>query len=888
MNKKDENKEKDEKKKSTLKLNSKQKMYAAAAFFICSIGFLASSPDIRRQFSAVNIVTAENKQTLNQQILSALATSETSALGVLHARQATEINGSLLKELTMNGLLPSNDDEELNSLVYSLVIAGESAIESLDNINAALYLNNTAPHSVAVVMQGEFNVEAVRQHVIDNYSVLGDKDAKALEFSLVDPKTCEMSQTYKMRIGKRQLVIASEEVFKATLTRLDDKSESQIDLTKWSDFSEEHLISSMLIMPKKIASIVHDTVLNTRVQQLVEDAKDIDSIYVAATITALPVALKLTIQINEKTGASIDRIFDDLQTALDNPNKGWTQHYRSLKKIMNDTKIVMNDNQLMMYVTLNSATIVALQSMPMDMITEITGGGYRFNLFNLTDPESEVADLLDDTFVTYTDLLTIDALDEYDPSAQFAGPVDIVTGPFGIALESISKETIIVNARNIVLPNSKGHKVAQLSLLRALDEAGNNLAKSKQCGLFKDYSKNYLDDNGSVASAEARIQLEEGVDLQSIKTIEGIVSLSILSKVKSVMIKHQPGARYTHEDAWLEVMDTANNAFTLRQTGNEQRIMEVHALNQAGNRLKERSHVSKQYALGYGHSSKYIFHGEIDSIELIVAEEIMHQEYPYVLTRMEPLMQKQHVTNNVTKYYNVEIEKFKEKYTKAPRLPADSQESLGSTLAGPFNISIRQMPSLGHLEALLDVYTGDAYNLENNLSAVSLRIDEMTGTNGESYKPGQKDNWSQSAFLGRRSQLLHDDISIPTSLKVKGYQIVNLDGTLTVNMATSYKIHTWDSPKIGDSFQLSDTTRLLVKKISRGGMTLAAQGDVNHIVTIKPLTEKDEEIWTTSINLQSSPGWEIEMQYHGDPKKLAILMAENMGSEEYPFSIRLH
>lgn len=891
MNKKDEINDKPEEKKSVLKLNGKQKMYAAAAFFICSIGFLASSPDIRRQFSAVDIVTAKNKQTLNHQVLSALATNDISALGVLHAHQAIEIKGSLLSELTMNGLLPSNDDEAINSLVYSLIRSGDTAIESLDNINAAIYLNKAAPHSVAIVMQGEFNAAEVRQHIKDNYTLLGDGDATVIGFSLIDPKTCEMSQTYKIRISKRQLVIASEEVFKTTLTRLDEKSPSQIDLTEWNKFSENHLISSMLIVPQKTAPFRLNTIANTRMQELVEKSQNIDSIFVAATVTALPVALKLTMQINEKSGASVEAIFGDIQSVLDNPDKGWTQHYRSLKKIFNDTKIVINDNQLMMYVTLNSASIVALQSLPMDMVTEMTGGGYRFDLFNLVDEEGLVIDELDETNVTYSDLLSIEALTEYDPEAQFAGPVDTVTGPFGISLESISnddKKTIIVNARNLVLPNSTGHKVAQLYLLKALDESGKNLAQAKQCGILKNNSKNYLIDDSSVASAETEIQIDENVDMRSIKSIEGIVKLSIPSKVKTVALKLQPGARYEHEDAWLEVMDTTSNAFTLRQTGNTQRILEVHGLNAAGNRLKQRSHVSKKYALGYGQSSKYVFHGEIDSIELVIADEIMNHDYPYTLTRIEPLLQKQHISRNNSKYYNIAIETFKEKYTKAPRLPADSQESLGSALAGPFNVSIRQLPSLSSLEATFDIYTGKAYNLENNLSAVTLRIDEMSGVNGASYLPGKKDSWSEHAFLAQRSELLHDDVTIPTSLKVKGYEIVNLTGTLTVNMATSYKIHTWDSPKIGDSYQVDDSTRLLVTKISRGGMTLAAEGDVNRIVTIKPLTEKDAEIWTTSVDIQSSPGWELDLQYHGDPKKLAILMAENVGTEEYPFSIRLH
>lgn len=889
--KKDNKKIENEEEKTKKPFSLMQKIQLIIGVFIVLLIIAGMNETVRREISALYLISVAKDKKVDTSIANALAIPTLIAMAIINAEESFKFKSSIFEQLSVVGLSPNQHAQ--TPMINLLLNAGSGILSYTKTVTMALYIEGDNTES-AIVLNGEFDPNIITEYIGQHFQVDKEWDGADLRIKHINDVTCEINKYYRVQVSEAQIVIATEQVADKIKKRIENKVNSSVDISNWLTFIQSHLVSSLLIMPERIGQMTGNPFYDAAARKLLESVKDVETLYIGATITALPATIKLTTRINTKDNKT-SSLMEQINRSLLSPDKTDLRYFSSLEQLLNGAKLYEENNEIILRLKVDKVAISGLETLPIEVITYATHGQFNFNHYATSTQDPEM-DVIDTQLYTYKEELNVDEIAEYDPNATFSSDVDLITGPFGISLEKLQisvhedgseTHSVTVNAKVDNLPNV--HKRKQYAAIRITSITDNNeqeIINMEGCGPLQYNQPAWFDGRTTNKQASNTVHLPKDVSLSDIHQVKGEIDLYHPLKIAHNYIAPVSGQSLNFNGGVFQIVDTGKDYIVYRASGDIKNLLEVRGLNSEDQPLKKRFATQQPFAVGFGQTGHIAFRGTLRKIEVITANDLLVKHFPYTLEENTPTFKDAHVTTRQTPYYNYDIKAFVKKYTKPPIIPADSKISIGSVVTGPFNISVREANSINELKAVFDVYAPKAYNLENNLSAVKLSLDSYTLEDRSIVEPEQENAWSRSLYLSDQTSNLFDSVEIETGRNDKSNEVVTINGSLKVTMADQYEIFTWDAPAIGDSKTI-DGIDFKVIEVSKGGIELTASGDVERIVIIKPLNNEDQELWVTAAHIDSYPVWELGLSMQGNAKKLAILLANGLTEHKYPFSIRL-
>jgi len=862
------------------------KARALLGLMVAFFAFVAMNATVQKEISAISLLSDAGTVSLDEVSVNALAIKSTVALISIHPSMVSDVHSKLLNELKLTGIIPV-DDPFVDYPLLDVIDLMNSSVDGLDSVTLAVYKRIDGGFDYSGVLTGTFNTGLINEYLVDKYKT--KNTSSGLEINLINPETCEPSKSFVAHVTSQRIIFSTSPIAGIIKDRLDDFSESELDLDDWIDFSKDKLLSSILMVPGNIDQINVDPHFNDLYQRAKNTLSSYKTVYVGATLTSMPASIKLTTQLNSDDGAEQPGTYEEIASLLDFIKKTYREDFTFIRLISDSSLLNEDRENIHLHTRITSESIRALQLFPLELIAVFTKTNHFIDPYNLYDGFVDTEKLASKKR-PFTEILTTTEIASYDNTDKTA---DVVAGPFGVSLErlgqdSLGTKTISVKAEAQSLPNHYGKgTIATMKVLHVLDKRGKEMLSLSRCGPNRQSSFILKGKNGNV-SAFSKSYLKSYSNFDEIHEISGEITLSVPATKSESILGLSKGTIFNDNDLMFEIVKVTDNTVSYKLTGNQHRLLTIEGLNKAGLPLFTRSYQTNDYAIGFGQTGLLVYSGKLSKIKLITSKTTFDKVYPFTLSNSKPSSQNTITTKTITKFYDYGVDAFVEKYKDAPSIPTYAAESIASTTTGPFNVSIRKLGNHSKLNLTADIYAPRAYNLERNLSSVTFFIDSLKTSNGNVIRPPEGEVWSRPLYLKENQNLLYDYSIMSFDIKnLSNDGVSSISGHLMVTMSSGYKLNTLDNLVVGDTYHFDDV-ELMIISMSRGEMVFESLGETQRIIALKPLTSDNREIWLSDTVITNQPNWHAIMNYEGAPDKFALLLATNQSSHDYPFEIRVY
>ncbi len=839
--------------------------------FALLVAILAMNPAVKRELSALMIQTDEHSAGLNLTTANALAMQDTVALIAYQASTARNIHASLLQELGPEGFFPAMTDPD-QGWVHRLAELLSQKDSGITQVVAGVYPASHGYEAVLVAL-GDFSQDSIRQTILSEFD-----HAEAVGEHQIDvykgEAACQHDSAFSILIADNTLVIGEGKRLQQVSARLKTAAPSkQGDLQDWARFTRSQLLSSVILMPSDAAFTLDDPAAASILNRLYTHARRHGALYVGASIIALPARIQITTRIRKAspgTGdTSVPGLTDDM---LHNALQRLRQQYRAVKLLSDQTETEDRGDSVILRTRITPETLYALQTLPLDYLGETIGlAGMIREIPPYTGEEK-----LQDQPEAPVDVLNLESLEYTDETGDRP---DAIAGPFALIADAVADTpdghqfSLIAIAGDIPNRRQGAHAEIQFeSADKSATEAG------RPCHTQNLPYPIAIDHTG--VKSEITIPVSDYGE-----TLAGEVVLSVPKQIRSTELPVETGQRLHSDGMVFEIMRSNGTEIHYRVTGNTEKFLGITGYNSEGNALRVRYQHRAPYTYGYGERGYIAFMGAPQKLSIRTAASDATERYPFTLNTLPRAAYHQTRTAAV-KYYDYEAGLFAKKYTTAPQADINKTNSIGSTTAGPFNISIANLEGMQALSLSADIYSEPAYNLENNYTAVVLQLDALTQADGAVLTPADNATWRKPVVMRPLAGLLHDKVYLPLTVQANTQRITQLRGRLTLTMSKQYSLHNWEAPQVGDSEQFDGVTFTLTR-LGRTSLTLRASGQTEKIVTIQLLDKDRQQVFTTDTDINTEAGWEITLKKQGDMASLLVLLADEHSQIEYPFTITL-
>tara|TARA_B100002049_G_C16085532_1_gene379310 strand:- start:8602 stop:11235 length:2634 start_codon:yes stop_codon:yes gene_type:complete len=323
-----------------------------------------------------------------------------------------------------------------------------------------------------------------------------------------------------------------------------------------------------------------------------------------------------------------------------------------------------------------------------------------------------------------------------------SGAPQFVKGIFGVNLDSASfNEQIglvelnikaMINVPKIEGWWSSSKAELAISIDSVRNSEGENLLRNEQCiERLETYgAKNHEVSKGfstsdNLAYEVKTLRLNKGVGFNDVDKVLGEVFFTVPVGVKSYDVSHKRGTIATTPDLVVVVKEAKRQSVLLEFDGNTDKLIEVRALNERGEVLNFNSY------FGNDMRKSYQFKGDIDSLQLLYADEIKTVSKGFVINRADLLKTSKNNNSTVlplpskvvgtpqSEFDNVDsqalIKVIESLYPTGHNVASDAVSHVGLSLNHNFSSSWEYRPKLKLAVPFIP-------ELVNNLHSVSVEL----------------------------------------------------------------------------------------------------------------------------------------------------------------------
>ena len=428
----------------------------------------------------------------------------------------------------------------------------------------------------------------------------------------------------------------------------------------------------------------------------------------------------------------------------------------------------------------------------------------------------------------------------------------------------------------------------------ALDLEGNNLLREEQCGKARNMAltslntsrdKEFVD--GKWISKSLKISGDKGVRLKQLVLLPQVAKVKgkiIVNAATQTSVKTQkrPFAKKTIETGKVRMYFKKSNLSTVKYdlSGDINHILAVRAKNAKGEYLAGGGSSASSYD-GLKTVSKY-FKGKVASIEVVLADQMKSEEYPFEITQFTPRYGKKDNGKQVGVKFTSK-KRFLREYAKVKY--ENECKDKQKVRAGAFLVCLNKFgkhwgqSSGGEFEVI-----GPAEEaLQNDLSAAVLSIDTVVTDSGEkisfnknatvefNYKFDTKYNDKKKEWQITNRKLQASYVKILTDdEKLKDKKINSINGTLTIRIPKNTKHIVLGAEELGIAKKSKDGITASIAAFEDWSTYIDFQGSVNKVMRMMPLA-KDGSILNTGndrINERKYQTWGMSKE---DKEKINAL-----------------
>lgn len=880
----------------------------------------------------------------------AIATSSTIALASMNISHIRHIDNMFkgVKDPSPISLPKQVNVKSEKSLLDKLKKQGVNLYETTNYALAAIDVGNNKP-SYTFVLYGNYKKEKIKQaiqqsHLVDTsnekyWLITANEEQHNKKDPCAAPAKATSVKQYALQIQDTRIIMSSPKLMPSILTRFMGKARAGIELSEWRLFRKDKVIAATIMAPKKANKGAVD--LPSGVLLGAVSKQPLTALYGGAVISLLP-SPGLTVSIDAHAADASWPI--EVKTNYDN----W------LSEILSDLKGMPTLTSLFDALTVQvQGNILQLKAVVsrslLDNLEKLTSEFIKMLLTNISFDDDKGVTAGEEKIVNeeelkkYSSIFDFSSVGTFEDKSLFTKSNQVV-GPFGIRLKKIglldtdsSVVELTINAEgkgfeNIFdMPFVKEGELpgAGLIITSVNDKEGNNLLREELCGktrnalatpLTVSRDKEYVDGNWILKSLKVSgvksVRLKQLTLLSQVANIRGkvIVRAATQTSIKSLT---RPFKKKVIETSKVRMYFKKSNASTVKYdlSGDLSRIMDVRAKNANGQYLASNGSSASNYD-GIKTVSKY-FRGKVASIEIVVADQVASEEYPFYIDKMKPrygVKGGEHVGMMTTSKKRFLREYSKVKYTKECKDKKKMQ-------VGAFLVCLNKFGQQSETQVggEFDVIGPAEQAFQNDLSVGVLSLDSVRLEGGEkipfnksttadfNYKFDTHYNEKKKEWQITNRRLQASSVRVLTdNEKLKDKKVTTINGSLTIRIPKVPKYIELDADELGVIRKNKDGITATISAFEDWSTFIDLQGPANKVMRFMALSNNGTVLNTGNDRLHVKKyttwgrsneekekinalpkKWQGMITIYGKPEKIRIFYANDFDiiKKKFQFSV---
>lgn len=835
------------------------------------------------------------------------------------------------------------------TLLEKLKKQGVNLISQTDYALATINVSQEKP-AYTFVLFGRFSRDKLKQAIRQNYLVEESAGGYLLITQNAEqpkekdpcavPVKKSVPKQQALYIQNDRILLSSPELMPVLLKRFASKARAEVSLEKWRQFRKDKAMAAALMSPKEANKGAVDLPSSLFLGAL--SKQPLKDIYAGTVVSMLP-SPGFTFLIDAHSNETAWPL--EFKTRYDDWLNDAVNDLKEMPILASliQTLNVQADGTILRFKTIvNRKTLDYLEKIPGEFLQMAFSGAFGDG--KEAGPAGAEQIVKDSEVEKYAPLFDFSSVQAFEGKDVFYKP-DYVAGPFGVRLKKISllatDDSIIelkVNVEGKGFENLSGesmHKsdespVTSLLITSIEDKEGNNLLREEQCGKTrnlvaaslttsrdKEYKNNEWISKSIKVYGDKSVRLKQNVPLSQVAKIKGTIEVRAATRTR-VQSLQKPFSGKTIETGKVRIYLRKSTPGTVKYTlsGDMSHIMAVRAKNAKGQYLADAG------SSAFGKETKMVskrFKGIVASIEVVVAEQMKSEDYPFEINQIAPRYGKKGNGKKIEMMITSK-KRFLRKHAKIKY--KDECKDKQKLTIGAFMVCLNKFGDRWGRETggEFDVIAPYDEALQNDLSAAVLSIDAVITDSGEEiafaknekvnfvYKfdtlyNDKKKDWE---ILNRRLRGSYVNV-FSDKEELKGKKISTVKGSLTIRL-----------PKRSEYFELG-ADELGVTKKSKNGIAanvaafedwntyIDLQGPIDKIMRFMPLA-KDGTVLNTDndrINKKQYHTWGLSKEdkekikalptkwqgmitIYGEPEVIRIYYANNFEviKRKFQFSIK--
>jgi hypothetical protein len=472
-------------------------------------------------------------------------------------------------------------------------------------------------------------------------------------------------------------------------------------------------------------------------------------------------------------------------------------------------------------------------------------------------------------------------LGPYDAKATFAEEVDQVHGPFGVRLAAMRQPSVPdsgleldVEAFAGAIPNAgAGGERARLFIDSVTSVAGQELLRVEPCGRQRNALPGlFTDSGGQRLRATKAVRLLPGADPRGLGAVSGHVELRLPTRVETLRVtRPAPGATLAAHGAKVTITRVEGGDVQYQIAGDRDRVLDVRALNAAGQPLASDMKISSGFLLGEGTAAHVQYAGVVDKLEVAFAAEEQPLRWPFKLTDMAM----------------AGAPDSRIRYTP-PDFRPYSVQALRRDVprANPFELSFDKAQTFFTTKLDFTLRSPALPNFSRAFTLGRLSIKHIELKDGTTLTPAT--SWETPVRFGSdpKDGVLTTPLFVLLDAKPAPDSIKAVAGVLTMyfprTMRTLHLDELFPGQRVdGDDIQVTVTAR------GRRSLTLQANAAGERVIYVKVTDPDGQPIMSFGPNVTESPdgAWRFELAPQGIAGQADVIVAGQHQRREYPFRL---
>lgn len=732
------------------------------------------------------------------------------------------------------------------------------------------------------VLEGNFPVDKWRDAFKKNYLIDGDTP-DGIIFSKMDENSCEKN-VFSASISKNRIVIGLPELVATFNGRLQAGAASEKNLDTWTKMYKTQMASAVVLHPAQLSQRSAASAL----WKLSIPAEPVQGIYLGLEPKMFPPGVEFNARILSEDKPFLDDTEKKLAAAaslakttlvMDWPETSWLYEHLKVSQDVNQVRATLNlDEKAPQQIQMLLASLMSKAFAPDAPATKVTE--------EQLDVSPSFVNLPSGDLPSYT-------VKNFNESfiAQTS------SGPFGIGVSDVEKTEqgieINMDIKAFNLPNlSKENDSVFLQITDIVDHQDQSLLTNRACGsestpINSIYQGTAMENDQPVAftglQGMKKIVLPAGIDLPNVGAVKGVIHHQVPLGIERVKIDG-PLAGKTLEVQGIKFrfFNADSNRLYFQMSGNTDALLQVNALNEAGNALARINAVQGNSFFDQGKTMSLDFQGNISAAEIVVATQVEQKNYEFSIARLfppaKPFVQEKPEPAYLKKVNLPALEK-----DTPPNDVAYATQPMQIVTAGPAVIALNELSiSENKLSLTADIYTRNSHPLADQLGTASLVITEIEDSSGNLHTVNQRTPVAFEADTSRpwlRGVLEIRDRPIEQSDAIAFWGklvFTAMEDPVPIKVPFQFGMQ-WNS----------NEGVLKLRRWEEGHLIFDVEGNFPELMAIKALDEKGLLV-SQPAELRTSAGKNtIELDVKQIPETIEFNISRTKNSTEFPLEIRV-